>query len=651
MPRAIGALWFCVSLLGASGARSAELVPAPIVQQQIEQALGTPPVAELGALGQKLARELVDGLCASAEVRELLPRFCAPGPIVLEQVKARLLLDLMAAPQRYLALARLQISPEQRLALALLAQIGADPNPLRWAQELASALDCPLDEQARALAPLPWALGGAPPEQQACAALRLALEVLELVLEPSSAGVTRELDRVSGGALSEGQAELRRQRAEIERRARELQQRLLEQLQRRLAALDPTASLPRLTPAQQALLLQLLERALWVERQWRRWQAAKDDPLALALLLASELGLVEAALGVIREQSSGLPPELLPLAQALLAGDSEKALELLQTWLVERSQLPERVMTAAHSVLRFADVRSVDEARRVVQAALLGLGPWSEGVLFNANLGVPKLEDDRLNLVGAALLGYDAGAWGLAVRGNISVFDLSGSSVDSSTLHGGGRAEGWFAFDLDAQTRLEARGSFETTLFDTDSSWFDAARNPTLFAEELSVLFRGEALAGLRHRTPRLAFGVWIGGGVQVESYSATGVEFGVGEVQVDDDDSAALMAEARLRAEWILLPEALALRGRAEAEYHQLTRLVSTASVGAMTEFVATDSRTRELDASGELYLDLELARLFQFVPGVGVGLDYHLQRIEGAPSVSTLVPIVSLSVRRVAF
>jgi hypothetical protein len=162
---------------------------------------------------------------------------------------------------------------------------------------------------------------------------------------------------------------------------------------------------------------------------------------------------------------------------------------------------------------------------------------------------------------------------------------------------------------------------------------------------------RGELTLALRlEPAADWALGIWLGLGAQLESYSA--VRAGGGTVGIQDRDNVSLTGKGRLRAEWAPWPGYLALRCRADAELYGITRdsmALTASTVGtASATFLAEDAQQAEL--SGRLYVDLELARLFGFVPGVFAGNDFIL-RSSPTATTSSSTPVLGVGVRRSTF
>jgi hypothetical protein len=324
----------------------------------------------------------------------------------------------------------------------------------------------------------------------------------------------------------------------------------------------------------------------------------------------------------------------------------DAALSQLKQWLVSRAQLRAEVIDAASVVLRFTRARSQEEAERIVRGQLLGLGPWSEKVLFAASFGVPQLDSGTFNVVGEGTLGYNDVAWGIVGQGGASVYDFSDATSDETTAKFFGGGDAWYSLALSETTRADFRGTGEAVVFDTDSTLVDDTGAFVFTGTEESLLIRGGALIGLRHQAPNLGVGGWAGGGFQLNSFgnfAATADE----EVS-SDDDSVGGYGHLRMRLQWGFLPDALALRVSLDGKYYQMARIASQADASGVVD---TESSSQQLEAIGRVFLDLEAARLFDFVPGAGVGLDHYQLAVNEEGTKVTTVPVYMLGVRRTTF
>jgi hypothetical protein len=65
----------------------------------------------------------------------------------------------------------------------------------------------------------------------------------------------------------------------------------------------------------------------------------------------------------------------------------------------------------------------------------------------------------------------------------------------------------------------------------------------------------------------------------------------------------------------------------------------------------VQTDEQAIQLELIGRLYVDVEAARLFGFVPAAGIGVDHYQLAVSGQPTQVSTIPIYLLGVRRTTF
>ena len=56
--------------------------------------------------------------------------------------------------------------------------------------------------------------------------------------------------------------------------------------------------------------------------------------------------------------------------------------------------------------------RDEEQAKRILRGLVLGLGPWSQSLLFDINGDIPKLDSNDFTVVGDLLLGPTTGKGG-----------------------------------------------------------------------------------------------------------------------------------------------------------------------------------------------------------------------------------------------
>jgi len=277
-----------------------------------------------------------------------------------------------------------------------------------------------------------------------------------------------------------------------------------------------------------------------------------------------------------------------------------------------------------------------------VLAPLL-LGPWAEGLIFDLNANLPVLDLDTLDfkVFGDVLLGLQGDQFGVVARGGITAWDLAGDVEVADTTAPEGELDLWYT-SASAPWRWEARTQLRVARYDTTVIRADGA-NPDLFRDETALMLRAHGLAGLRYTEGDAAFAVWLGAGVQHESFSLLTVS-PFAEVQTLDRDDDALILNARLRGQLPMLDGALVLRGRADVLTHTLTRSVRLNPVAppALT-------RADQLEANARLFFDLELLRVWGFVPSANLGLDAVVQ--SAGTTMTFVAPSIGVGVRRVAF
>jgi hypothetical protein len=262
---------------------------------------------------------------------------------------------------------------------------------------------------------------------------------------------------------------------------------------------------------------------------------------------------------------------------------------------------------------------------------------------------VPRLSNDDFNVIGDATLGYNAPLWGIVGRAGLSVFNMDSASYVGTTLRSGGNADGWLALKLSDSTRLELRGTFDVTVFDSDASISDEAEQELIaYTEELSFLLRAGGLLGVRTQGPLWAVGAWAGGGVQLESYSGLSHDPNTEQTRTEDNESVGAQFEARMRAQWSIFEDLITLRASFDSKYYKLTRLSSSTEDFGVTEL---DTEAVQLEALGRAFVDVEALRTFEFVPGVGIGVDHYQLAIDAQETQSVTIPVFLLGIRRAVF
>lgn len=367
------------------------------------------------------------------------------------------------------------------------------------------------------------------------------------------------------------------------------------------------------------------------------------DPGAQVTALAR---LAAVSLGLVTDHVPRVPTSLAATVTPLAQGDLPAAVTAVAD-LARDLGAGDLALGGLARAARLASARTQDEAERAVRGLLLGLGPWSDPWLFDVDAVVPRLDSDEFRVGGGLLLGYSGKGWGVAARGSLYDYDFQRGSVIRQTESAGGGLDGWFT--LGTTVRFEGRGSFAAQLYNTDAF---APATTAIFADETSVMGRGTLLAGLRVEPgERFAFGVWAGGGLQIESYSRDAL---VGQTFTDDSqDNTALRFEGRLRLHYLVVPRWLALRAQIDAQTFQITRNAAAARYDGTgtVSYDQTASTLNETEAHARAFVDAEALRVLGFVPALTGGFDYFATSGGGAPSESTVVPVAGIGVRRTSY
>lgn len=375
---------------------------------------------------------------------------------------------------------------------------------------------------------------------------------------------------------------------------------------------------------------------------------------ALELVASSDRHAAVGTVAALRRDASTIarePERVAPLIGALGSGDwlqiAKESANLAGS--VRPSLRPTASAFSAFELATdFARARNDDERRRVLERKLLGLGAWSRPLLFDVQVGSLVVSDGGYHLAGDALLGWNAGSWGVAGRGHSRAYDMSHDQVVDETTGGGASLEGFWASGDTARLRFDGRFVAGAELFDTDTT--EGAEGAE-FVSQTSILAHASLLAGIRWQSESSAAGLWLGGGPQYEWYDPLVVTSDA-RIQLTDDEKLAARGIARLRAETPLASRVLVARLRIDGALYSLTRSIASIETGGGGGVTSDESHESSLQLELRLraFLDLEAARLFDFVPGLVGGFDSVRQSTNGA-STGTLVPAIGLGVRRESF
>lgn len=267
-------------------------------------------------------------------------------------------------------------------------------------------------------------------------------------------------------------------------------------------------------------------------------------------------------------------------------------------------------------------------------------GAEASRVTVDLNVGKPSLGTDTFVVALDGGLGYATPRFGVAGSGGFSVYDLSADGSETETVRDAGQIEGWWTFgEAGAGLRPELRVALGAALY---SATYVPAPGRGTYHDEDSLLRRGTALAGLRLRQGRLEGGVWVGGGVQHETFDYVGND--PADALVRSEEATTMRGEARLRLRYAAWPSSLALRLTVDATRFSLTRselVVARSGAAARTEAFA------QTEIGARLAADLEILALFGFVPAAFLGLDDVAMSGEAGARRST-IPVVGLGVSR---
>ncbi len=580
---------------------------SPTLRQVLASQLGPSPVERIGPTAEALAGEFHTRVCAFSQAAKLLPNLCAgagatapTGEGRFDELILRLELDLLGAPVSYAEQTSNFPDDEQLAAIRWLATLGGNIQPGLMAQRL--AVQYGLVEHGECKVPVLNTDG----------AMRRAVLLHWALAQDSDADPNAVIDAVLG---STAQVEGGPSRKDSSRRRA------------------------------------LIRATELMHTSWRQFDGSSKEANDLLAVLESQLTAFQVALRFVNQRPITIAPEALALVKAASRGDVEGVIEMLGQWLAGRGYLPESVLRAARLVLRFSRARTIGEAEKALLVEALGLGPWTRGLILGASASVPVVQSQQnLSLVGDATLGYDAEAWGLAVfgAGSLYNFEVDNQSA-TTTVKWEVNADGWLSLALTRRTQLDFRASFNHTYFDSDKT----VQDPVFATDEDSWVVRGLGFVGVRHQHPYLALGVWVGGGTQLES--ADNFAFVDGVATINQSTTLGGEGEARVRVQWDFVPSVLAARASLNWKYYTLTRLetgvVSDLGTQAMATFVPVDERSIQIETIGRLFVDLEVARFFDLVPGVGAGIDHYQLAIQGSETQVATIPVYSVGIRSTVF
>ncbi len=277
---------------------------------------------------------------------------------------------------------------------------------------------------------------------------------------------------------------------------------------------------------------------------------------------------------------------------------------------------PAAVLAAA--ILVASLVLGVDRARADDE------DPW----VVEANAGVPHLKSGDLKLIGDAKLGYSSDKLGAVARGSIDYYDTANNAFATDTLHWTAGLDAWWrSGDKSDLLRLEIRvqGSADS---------YGSTMNPMtpsagFFHDEDSLMIRSSLLAGvIVMPSDELYLRVLAGGGIQYESFGYVSLNPSDPNL-LADSTSFSPRWSGLLVGRWRFLPEWMALRVRAEADYFPITRdsfFLAQGGSSPSPSATFTETSYKQADVSTRAFLDLDVAALAGFVPAVWAGADMVL-------------------------
>jgi hypothetical protein len=264
------------------------------------------------------------------------------------------------------------------------------------------------------------------------------------------------------------------------------------------------------------------------------------------------------------------------------------------------------------------------------------------------NAGIPSIKARDTSLVADGTIGYSDKQWGVAARGGMTVFYLESDVYQGDTFKAGGNADAWLALAMGESSYFEARATFDGTMLETESAIYEAGTQDFLvYGSETSALIRFGGLLGLRTQGPLWAVGAWAGGAFQIESYDSVAATPETDGRTLESEGLGGQL-EGRLRAQWSMLPDVLSLRAAVDWKFYTLTRL-SRPTDGS--DFAELDDKAQQIEGIGRAFLDIEALRVFEFVPGIGIGADHYELAINAQETQVVTTPVFLLGIRRAVF
>jgi hypothetical protein len=255
----------------------------------------------------------------------------------------------------------------------------------------------------------------------------------------------------------------------------------------------------------------------------------------------------------------------------------------------------------------------------------LGLLVLAQGLTVDASAGWPALASDEIRVNGDLELGFEGTKWGVAAHGELSYFDVVSGLGSVENIHFGGGIDAWHLTGTEQDRfRFEVRGAFSGGLYDAED-----LNTTALFADQSSVVGRGNLLLGGRYQWARLAFGVLGGGGGQIESFNALTVGQNTssdpGSIIIEDTEKFTIQFEGRAFSRFQLLKETLSLRFKVELRQFEITRdnRLLNLSLGQTPSQTVALQATTHFEVRLRIFLQADAFAFLGFVPAIFFGLD----------------------------
>lgn len=249
---------------------------------------------------------------------------------------------------------------------------------------------------------------------------------------------------------------------------------------------------------------------------------------------------------------------------------------------------------------------------------------WSN-LLLDVSAGVPKVENDSLNIDLNGAVGYSIPTLGGVVQGRRSTFAvlLPGRELIDVRTGAGGRG---FVRLGDGDTSLATLGlDLSFSQYFNSTSFVDASFSSM---DETSQMFRGWATVGGFFRSSSVDFLFDGGLGLQSEVYQSETISVVAGTASVSqrNTNTFSMSYRGRFLGQWDIVPDSFRAKLLTTFEGFSLSRSTATFSYLSGRSIQAQDSlaTASRLEAMTKLLVDFNIWDVVDIRPGVYGQLEY---------------------------